>query len=383
MGVTGSSHSALQIFSFVSSTVSFFNHNDDNEHIIRTFYDCVKRTVCLNRRCWQMLVSLHLSKPRNAATFPHLQIHATQCILSSLEQRNASMFDGHRLTRERLYVLFRNVTKSNHADGLPDAQTDTGGDTTVETLHTVLRVDVLESLADSHVLGTVGILLLALHLDTDDLDRLVPGGETTTKGGSEDLLGSTKLLTVLLASSLADTRLGDTGQTEAGAPVGDLAYGDGVDALVDTADTLSTVNVHECLHGAWGLDASRRHLVLCDLNSLHASAETHGSVGLGETTDHTTGDTRNEVVGAGVAGVELGLGCDEEEDGALGGSFDPSPGDETLVDCARILSAAATHESFDSDSQPKTPPRPQMRLTAPAMPSARLAAMVVFTTSRG
>jgi len=241
------------------------------------------------------------------------------------------------------YVLFRDVSEGNHADGLPDTQTDTGSDTTVETLHAVLRVDVLEGLADSHVLGTVGVLLLALHLDTDDLDRLVPSRETTTKGGSKDLLGSTKLLAVLLAGGLADTGLGDTGQTEAGAPVGDLADGDGVDALVDTADTLGTVNVHESLHGAWGLDASRRHLVLGDLNRLHAGAETHGSVGLGETTDHTTGDARNEVVGAGVAGVELGLGCDEEEDGALGGSFDPSPGDETLVDCARILSVAVAY----------------------------------------
>jgi hypothetical protein len=201
---------------------------------------------------------------------------------------------------------------------LPNAQTDTGSDTTVETLHAVLRVDVLESLADSHVLGTVGILLLALHLDTDDLDRLVPGGKTTTEGGSEDLLRSTELLTVLLASNTADTRLGDTGETKARAPVGDLTDGDSVDALVDTLDALGTVNVHECLHGAWRLDASRRHLVLCNLNRLHASAETHGSVGLGKTTDHTTGDTRNEVVGAGVARVELGLGCDEEKDGSLG-----------------------------------------------------------------
>lgn len=248
------------------------------------------------------------------------------------------MLAGGDLACDGGHVLFRNVTESNHADGLPDAQADTRGDTTVEALHTVLRVNVFEGLADSHVLGTVGVLLLALHLDTDDLNRLVPGGQTTTEGGSEDLLRSTKLLTVLLTSSLADTGFGDTGQTEARAPVGDLADGDGVDALVDTADTLSAVDVHECLHGAWGLDASRRHLVLGDLNRLHASAEAHGSVGLGKTTDHTTGDARNEVVGAGVAGVELGLGCDEEEDGALGGSFDPSPGDETLVDCARVLS---------------------------------------------
>lgn len=254
------------------------------------------------------------------------------------------MFDGHGLAGELLYVLFGYVTKSDHANGLPDTQTDTGSDTTVETLHAVLLVDVLEGLADSHVLGTVGVLLLALHLDADDLDGLVPGRKTTTKSRSEDLLRDTELLAVLLTSSLTDTSLGDTGQTKARAPVGDLADGDGVDALVDTADTLLTVDVHECLHSARRLDASRRHLVLGDLNRLHASAETHGSVGLGETTSHTAGNTRNEVVGAGVAGVELGLGCDEEEDGALGGCFDPSPGDETLVDCARVMSAVVTRE---------------------------------------
>lgn len=72
--------------------------------------------------------------------------------------------------------------------------------------------------------------------------------------------------------------------------------------------------------------------MLGDLDRLHAGAEAHGGVGLGDTSGDTTGDTSEELAGAGVASVVLGLGCDEEEDGALGGGFNPSPGNETLVD---------------------------------------------------
>jgi len=77
--------------------------------------------------------------------------------------------------------------------------------------------------------------------------------------------------------------------------------------------------------------------VLCDLDRLHAGAETHGSVRLCKTSDHTTSDTGNERRRAEVACVEFGLGGDEEENGALRRGFDPGPGDETLVDCAGML----------------------------------------------
>jgi hypothetical protein len=79
--------------------------------------------------------------------------------------------------------------------------------------------------------------------------------------------------------------------------------------------------------------------VLCDLDRLHARAETHGGVGLCQTADHTTRDTGDEVVRAERLRVELGFGCDEEEDGALRGGFDPGPGDESLVDC-RFMSGS-------------------------------------------
>lgn len=59
---------------------------------------------------------------------------------------------------------------------------------------------------------------------------------------------------------------------------------------------------------------------------------------MGKTTDHTTGDTGDEGSGTSVAGVELGFRCDEKEDGALGGGFDPSPGNESLVDFGNSVS---------------------------------------------
>lgn len=72
--------------------------------------------------------------------------------------------------------------------------------------------------------------------------------------------------------------------------------------------------------------------MLGNLDRLHASAETHGGISLGNTTGDTTNDTTTKFGSASVAGVELGLGGDEKEDGALGGGFNPSPRDETLVD---------------------------------------------------
>ena len=123
--------------------------------------------------------------------------------------------------------------------------------------------------------------------------------------------------------------------------------------------------------------------MLCDLDCLHAGTETHGSVGLRKTTSHATGDTSEEVRRAERLGVVLGLGRDEEENGTLGGGFDPGPWDKTLVDCSQLCQRAAPSISSTSNSQPATPPRPQMRVMAPDMPSDLLAAMVVFTTSKG
>ena len=225
------------------------------------------------------------------------------------------------------------ITHGNHAHRLPDTQANAGGDATVQTLEAVGLVDVLERVADRHLLGAVGVVLLALHLDTDDLNRLVPSRETTTDGRGNDLLKGAELLVLLLARDVADALLGEPAQAEAGAPVGHLADGDGVDTLVDAADTLTTVDVHERGPGAGGLLARGRHLVLGDLDRLHAGAEAHGRVRLSNTASHAAGDTAAELAGARSAGIVLGLGRDEEQHSALGRRFDPGPRDQALVDC--------------------------------------------------
>lgn len=241
-----------------------------------------------------------------------------------------SAFTLHRASHRGEGCL--HIAKSNHANSLPNAETNAGSDTTVKTLDAVLAVDVAESVADSHLLGTVGVLLLALHLDTDDLNGLVPCTQTTTDGRSEDLLPGVELLLVALAGDVADTTLSQTAETEARAPVGHLTNSDSVDTLVDTLDTLLAVDIHESSKGGLRSNTRSDLLVLGNLNSLHASAEAHGGVSLSNTTSNTSDDTTSELVGTSGASVVLGLGGHEEQDSALGGSLNPGPRDQALVE---------------------------------------------------
>src|SRR5258708_4264765 len=92
-------------------------------------------------------------------------------------------------------IMNLHVTKRHHAHSLPNTQANTRSNSTVETLDAVGIIDVFESLANSQVLGAVWIVGLALHFNADNFDRLVPGRETTTQAGSEDLLPGRELLT--------------------------------------------------------------------------------------------------------------------------------------------------------------------------------------------
>lgn len=225
------------------------------------------------------------------------------------------------------------VTKSHHANGLPDTQANTRRHATVETLNTIGIIDILESLANSQVLRSVRVILLALHLNPNDFNRLVPGGETTTQTGRQNLFNRGKLLAVVLASDLTDSSFSQTGETESGAPVGSLTDSNRVDTTVDTPDTLLTIDIHEGCEGAGGLHTRSSHLVLGDLDRLHAGTETHGSVGLGNTTGHTSGYTGEEVGGTEHLGTELCLRRDEEKDSAFSRGLNPGPRNETLIVC--------------------------------------------------
>lgn len=119
-----------------------------------------------------------------------------------------------------------------------------------------------------------------------------------------------------------------------------MTNGNGVDTFVNSPDTFLAVDVHEGGHGTVRLDSGFRHVGLGDFDGFHTGAETHGSIGLSNTTCHSSGDTSGKFTGAEGAGVPFGFGGDEEEDGTFGGGFDPGPWDKSLVNCGEILSAA-------------------------------------------
>ena len=103
------------------------------------------------------------------------------------------MLSSHLIASEVLNHLLGHIAERNHAHSLPHTQTDTRHHTAVQALDTRLAVDVSESVADGHLLGSVGIVFLALHFHAHDFDGLVPGGETTAEGGCEDLFGHAEL----------------------------------------------------------------------------------------------------------------------------------------------------------------------------------------------
>lgn len=232
------------------------------------------------------------------------------------------------------------VTKGDHADCLPDTQSDTRSHTTVKALDTVGLIDILQCLPDGQVLRAVGVISLALHLDTDDLDRLIPSRQATAQTAGKDLFETVQLLRVVLVRDFTDSSLCQPRQSETRTPVCCLADGHGVDTTVDAADTLLPVDIHESRKGGRWFHTGGSHLVLRNFDGLHAGTETHGRVSLGNTTNHTAGDTTAEVVCTKSFGVVFSLGRNEEEDGTLCGSLNPGPGNETLVVYRGIIASA-------------------------------------------
>lgn len=226
------------------------------------------------------------------------------------------------------------ITQSYHANRLPNTKPNPRSNAAIQPLDPICLVNVPERAAHRHLLRTIRILCLTLHLHAHNLNRLVPGTKPTAHRRRGNLLHNAQLLAMLLASGPPDARLSKSAEPEARPPVRDLAYRDGVDAFVDASDPLGSVDGHERLHRAGHLLARRRGLVLRDLDRLHARAEAHRGVGLRETAGHAARDAADEGGRAERLSIILGFGGDEEEDCALGAGFDPGPWDETLVDCS-------------------------------------------------
>jgi hypothetical protein len=111
-------------------------------------------------------------------------------------------------------------------------------------------------------------------LDSDDLNRLVPGSQSTTNGTGKDLVESTKLLSLLDTPDISQRALGKSSETHSRSPIGSLTNSNGIDTLVDTGQTFTLVNIGKDLEGRLDGGADTSLLVSGDLDSLHTSAET-------------------------------------------------------------------------------------------------------------
>lgn len=110
------------------------------------------------------------------------------------------------LVAARAHPVAYGVGKGNHADRLPHTQKNTGAHTAVQALDTVLLVDVCSRVHNRRLGRTVlgGGLRQRLHLglaqggktylDTDNLDRLVPGSKSATDRRAEDALHRRQLV---------------------------------------------------------------------------------------------------------------------------------------------------------------------------------------------
>ena len=287
---------------------------------------------------------------------------------------------------ERAEAGFANihVTESNHADGLPYSETDSRRHAAIKAHDTILGVDVLECLADGKVLGTVWIFRLALHLDPNDFDGLIPRTETTSQAASQNLLERSQFLSILFAGHFSNRRLRKSRQSKPRTPIGRLADGYRVDALVDAANSFPAIDVHKGLKSAGRFDTRGGQLVLSNLDRFHASAESHGGVSLRNTTDHPSADSAHKIRRAHVLCIVFRLRGHKEQDRPFCRSFNPGPGNQALIVWYSICqSVCLFHWEHLSNRQPSTPPRPHILFMAPAKLSLRLAAMVVLTTSNG
>lgn len=111
-------------------------------------------------------------------------------------------------------------------------------------------------------------------LDSDNLDRLVPGSQSSTDGTGEDLVESAKLFTFFDTPHASQSGFSETSESHSGSPVGGLTDSNGVDTLVDTSQTFTLVNVAKDLEGGFNGSTGAGLLVSSDLDSLHARAET-------------------------------------------------------------------------------------------------------------
>ena len=83
-------------------------------------------------------------------------------------------FINHHVTL-LVHPCLGSVSAVDHDDSLPDAQHDSGSNSTVEPRNTVVLEDIPGCTSNSHFVRPAWCLDLALHFNADDFNGLVPG----------------------------------------------------------------------------------------------------------------------------------------------------------------------------------------------------------------
>lgn len=107
------------------------------------------------------------------------------------------------------------IAQSNHADRLPNPQPNPRGHTTIQSLEPVIRIDVFQRLSHRQIQRPVRIHGFALHLDPNNLNRLIPRTQATTKTAGKDFLRGAEFLPFFFARDSSDAGFSQAGKTEA------------------------------------------------------------------------------------------------------------------------------------------------------------------------
>ena len=147
---------------------------------------------------------------------------------------------------------------------------------------------------------------------------MIPSTHSPSYSTRDNLLKPRQLLPLLFPRRPPYPRLRQPTRPEPASPICRLPYRHRIHPPIDPAYPLFPPNIHKRLPRTWRLDPLGCDLVFCDFDGLHAGAEAHCGVGLGNAAGHAAGDAADEIGGPEGFGVEFGFGGDEEEDGAFG-----------------------------------------------------------------
>ncbi|GAO46274.1 hypothetical protein G7K_0507-t1 [Saitoella complicata NRRL Y-17804] len=256
-----------------------------------------------------------------------------------LASSSSNLMTNRVLTRHLLDIPPRNIRKTNHTNRLPNTQPNPGRNTPIQPLHTIILINIPKRTPNRHLRRTIRVSLRTLHLNPNNLNRLIPRTQPTTNNTRSNPFGRRQLFAVFFVRGFTDPAFRETRESDTRAPVCALSDGDGVDAFVDSADSFAAVDVEEGVHRAWGFHACRGDFVAGDFDCFHTCAESHlcrsvtnRRVGLRDTTTHTTEHTRQEGIRTRSLRRILQLTRSKQQHSSLRRSLNPGPWDQTLVE---------------------------------------------------